>query len=55
MVPVELHSRWKIIEGDSLKVIPTLNDRFDFYIHDSDHSMEFVSREMATAIVSSWV
>lgn len=49
MVPTALRSNWELIEGDSLKVIPTLDEQFDFYLHDSDHSMTFLSRELAAA------
>ena len=49
MVPPFLHERWELIEGDSLKVIPGLQETFDFYIHDSDHSMPFLSKELAAA------
>ena len=49
MVTPFLHERWELIEGDSLKVIPTLQETFDFYIHDSDHSMPFLSKELAAA------
>ncbi len=49
MVPDELRSLWTLIEGDSLKIIPTLKQKFDFYIHDSDHSMQFLSKELAAA------
>jgi len=30
-------------------VIPGLQETFDFYIHDSDHSMPFLSKELAAA------
>jgi predicted O-methyltransferase YrrM len=49
MVPPYLKSSWHLIEGDSLKVIPELEDTFDLYIHDSDHSMKFLSSEIAAA------
>jgi predicted O-methyltransferase YrrM len=49
MVPPFLHGQWALIEGDSLKVIPDLQETFDFYIHDSDHSMPFLSKELAAA------
>lgn len=49
MVPLSLYEHWELIEGDSLKVIPDLQDTFDLYIHDSDHSMPFLSRELAAA------
>lgn len=49
MVPEYIREAWTLIEGDSLSVIPTLEEHFDFYIHDSDHSMRFLSRELAAA------
>ena len=49
MVPSELYKHWELIEGDSLKVIPCLHNSFDFYIHDSDHSMPFLSQELTAA------
>ncbi|HEY3798095.1 MAG TPA: class I SAM-dependent methyltransferase [Caulobacteraceae bacterium] len=49
MTPLDLLDRWTLVEGDSLKVIPERSERFDFYIHDSDHSMQFLSRELAAA------
>ena len=49
MVPAYLKSCWHLIEGDSLKVIPELEETFDMYIHDSDHSMKFLSLEIAAA------
>lgn len=49
MVPPFLHECWELIEGDSLKVIPDLEETFDFYIHDSDHSMPFLSKELGAA------
>jgi predicted O-methyltransferase YrrM len=49
LVPPLLHDRWDLIEGDSLELIPRQAGRFDFYIHDSDHSMRFLSRELAAA------
>ena len=49
MVPNSLYTNWELIEGDSLKVIPNLKEIFDFYIHDSDHSMKFLSQELTAA------
>jgi hypothetical protein len=49
MVPLPLKERWNLFEGDSLAIIPTLDIRFDMYIHDSDHSMQFLSKEMELA------
>lgn len=49
MIPEALKTSWELIEGDSLKVIPSLNKEFDFYIHDSDHSMPFLTRELRCA------
>jgi predicted O-methyltransferase YrrM len=49
IVPAPLRSRWRFIEGDSHAVLPTLDQRFDLYIHDSDHSMAFMLRELSLA------
>ena len=49
MVPLSLKERWNLIEGDSLANIPTLDIRFDMYIDDSDHSIQFLSKEMELA------
>jgi len=49
MVPNDLRGIWQLIEGDSLKVIPQLKQKFGLYIHDSDHSMQFLSHELAAA------
>lgn len=49
MVPIDSKKRWNLIEGDSLAIIPNLDITFDMYIHDSDHSMGFLSKEMELA------
>jgi len=50
LVPAELHSQWELIEGSSLDVIPTLsNVRFGLYLHDSEHSFDFLQKEMTLA------
>jgi hypothetical protein len=49
IVPALLKKRWELIEGDSLVEIPRLSQRFDFYLHDSDHSMSFLSKELEVA------
>lgn len=50
LVPSELHPYWELIEGSSLDVIPTItNKRFSIYLHDSEHSFEFLQKEMSLA------
>lgn len=49
MSPLYLRKNWELIEGDSLKIIPNLKYEFDFYIHDSDHSMSFLTAELKEA------
>lgn len=49
VVPSYLKERWELVEGDSLSVIPTRTETFDFYMHDSDHSMDFLRDEIAAA------
>ncbi len=46
LVPEALHAHWELVLGDSLVEIPRRSERFGFYIHDSDHSMGFLSREL---------
>lgn len=50
MVPSYLKNQWQMIEGSSLDEIPKLNKKFDLYIHDSDHSHDFVVQEMTLAL-----
>ena len=49
IIPDYLRHRWNFIEGNSLAVIPELAERFDLYIHDSDHSFDFVTTELSLA------
>lgn len=46
LVPEHLRKQWTLKLGDSLQVIPELAESFDYYLHDSEHSMDFVYREM---------
>jgi hypothetical protein len=46
LVPEAFRPHWELILGNSLAVIPTLDHRFDFYIHDSEHSYDFMLGEM---------
>ena len=49
IVPGYLKGHWQFVEGDSLAEIPKRRERFDFYLHDSDHSMDFLTAEIAAA------
>lgn len=49
IIPDYLKKRWEFVEGDSLAVIPTRSEQFDVYLHDSDHSMGFLTAELAAA------
>lgn len=46
LVPPALQDRWTLILGDSLTKIKEIDAVFDFYIHDSEHSFGFLSREL---------
>jgi len=46
IVPEYLRDHWKLIEGDSRQEIPALNGEFDMFVHDSEHSHEFVLNEL---------
>ena len=50
IVPDYLKAQWEFVEGDSLAEIPKRRETFDFYLHDSDHSMGFLSAELAAAL-----
>jgi cephalosporin hydroxylase len=50
IIPDYLKSHWQFVEGDSLAEIPKLEEKFNFYLHDSDHSMDFLSAEIAAAL-----
>lgn len=55
MIPASLKQHWRFIEGSSLDVIPTLTERFDLFIHDSEHSMAFMRKELelVSAVMAS--
>jgi predicted O-methyltransferase YrrM len=50
MIPRGLRASWRFIEGDSLEIIPTLTERFDLFIHDSDHALTFMRKELGLAL-----
>lgn len=39
--------RWEPLQGDSHAEIPKIDRTIDFYNHDSDHSYDFIKKEMA--------
>lgn len=47
LVPEALKGRWQLIKGDSHTEISRLTGKFDFYIHDSEHSYGFIKKEMS--------
>jgi len=49
IIPPVLKDKWKLIIGDSLKEIPNIKTRFDLYLHDSEHSMTFLTKELELA------
>jgi predicted O-methyltransferase YrrM len=50
IVPDYLRGAWSFVEGDSRQAIQDIVDPIDFYLHDSDHSHDFVVTEMTLAI-----
>ncbi len=46
LVPPILRERWDLRIGNSLDLLPKFPGPCDLYIHDSDHSMQFLSREL---------
>jgi predicted O-methyltransferase YrrM len=50
IIPDYLKDRWNFVEGNSLDEISKRTEMFDLYLHDSDHSMGFLKRELAAAL-----
>ena len=49
LVPEYLKDRWDFIEGDSLKVLKKIKRGFTFFCHDSEHSHDFILKELELA------
>lgn len=49
LVPEYLKNRWDFIEGDSLKVMKKIKGGFTFFCHDSEHSHDFILKELEIA------
>ena len=47
LVPPELRENWDLRLGSSLELLPDFPSPCDMYLHDSDHSMEFLLAELA--------
>lgn len=47
LVPPVLRELWDLRIGSSLDLIPTFPGPCDLYLHDSDHSMQFLQQELA--------
>lgn len=47
LIPEYLKKHWTLVRGDSHQEIPRLHEKFDFYIHDSEHSYDFLKKEMS--------
>lgn len=49
LVPPVLRDHWDLRLGSSLDLLPTFPRPCDMYLHDSDHSMEFLTAELSLA------
>ena len=51
IIPEYLKSNWEFIEGDSLQVLGSgrINHPYSLFCHDSEHSREFVLKELELA------
>ncbi len=47
LIHKSLKSRWNFIRCDSLQEIPKIKNVVDLYIHDSEHSFQFIKKEMS--------
>jgi len=46
LVPSELRKFWDLRIGSSLDLLPDFPGPCDLYLHDSDHAMQFLSKEL---------
>jgi len=49
MIPEYLTNQWNLLIGDSHEVIPKLSQEFNLFVHDSEHSMKFLTKELELA------
>ena len=47
LIHKSLKNKWNFIRGDSLQEIPKIEKKVDLYIHDSEHSFQFIKKEMS--------
>ena len=47
LIHKSLKNKWNFIRGDSLQEIPKIGKKIDLYVHDSEHSFEFIQKEMS--------
>ena len=47
LIHKSLKNKWDFIRGDSLQEIPKIEKKVDMYVHDSEHSFEFIQKEMS--------
>ena len=58
IIPDYLKKRWKLVYGPSNKKLKLINNKIDFFIHDSDHSYQNVEFEINTILrknINSWI
>jgi hypothetical protein len=49
IIPQYLKDRWELILDDSQKALKKFKDQFSFFSHDSEHSREFMIKELEIA------
>ena len=49
IIPTELKERFQLEIGDSLEILPTLKTEIDLFVHDSEHTLEHVTKELDLA------
>ena len=47
IIPPYLHHQWRFIEGNRNQIIPTIPGPIGFAMHDSDHSLAFLRKELS--------
>lgn len=49
MIPEYLTKHWNLFIGDSHEIIPKFSLKFNLFVHDSEHSMKFLTKELELA------
>jgi hypothetical protein len=49
VVPASKRGRWRLLQGRSMDILPTIHERVSLFLHDSDHSYSNMTEEFEWA------